>query len=55
MKKSTRSTKLSLNLQTIRALHSEQLTAAAGGLGTGSVATRCVACDSFTVPVTRCM
>jgi hypothetical protein len=58
MKKTIKSTKLQISTQTLRNLRNDELAVSAGGAiipTTLSAATRCRACDSFTVPVTRCM
>ncbi len=53
--KKTQSLKLQLNSQTIRTLEKQDLAQANGGILTLSAQTNCRACDSYTVPITRCM
>ena len=55
MKKTIKSMKLEINSQIVRNLRNDALTAAVGGIVAPSLNTRCHGCDSFTVPVTRCV
>ncbi len=53
--KKNQSIKLQLKAQTIRTLEKQDLAQANGGILNLSVQTNCRVCDSYTVPITRCM